>query len=207
MSVIYVKKVKLKEYLKKRFCDIFFTTFVFSFTDKRDRRGIGSAPNCGSNIISRDIETHRTNHDRLERQSLGAIIASNNNISGASSGVGSGPTCSSAISSNKVSSTPLSASSSSSVPFCGTGIDKRLTCEDRERDFKEGKRDRDRDRERDHRELRERDRVNCRGENNHDQRDRSTISSTGNERSTERGEKTARCGDWSEHVSSSGKTH
>lgn len=186
------------------------------FSDKRDRRAISGSNICGSTVNSRELEMHRTNHDRVERHNLGAIVTSNNMSSGINCGNGSGSSSGSVMNSNKASSTTsLSVVASSSVSFCGTGIDKRLTCDDRdrERDFKESKRerdrdrDRDRDRERDHRDLRERERNNCRNDINHDQRERSTFSGAGCERSNERGERIARCGDWSEHVSSSGKTH
>lgn len=182
--------------------------------DKRDRRASNTAD-------SRDLHMHRTNHDRVERHSSSGTILSGVSGSVSASGSASGG---SIMNSNKAAGTTLSASASCSISFCGTGVDKRVVCEDmrereRERDFKDSKRDRDRERERDrekdrdrereHRDMRDRERNNCRGENSHDQRDRSVVfsstSSTGCERSNERGERVARCGDWSEHVSSSGK--
>lgn len=187
----------------------------FLLLDKRDRRAVSGSNISGSGTNSRDLEMHRTNHDRVERHTLGALVAPSNTASGICGGNGSASSSGSVMNSNKASSTgmTLSVAASTSISFCGTGIDKRLTCDDRERDFKDSKRDRDRDRERDrdrdreHRDLRERERNNCRSDTNHEQRERSTFSGAGCERSNERGERIARCGDWSEHVSSSGKTH
>ncbi|KAI8128336.1 WW domain-containing adapter protein with coiled-coil like protein [Lucilia cuprina] len=144
------------------------------YSDKRDRRG-----------GDRDSESHRTNHDRIDRRG------------GASGGSGSGAKlCSSGSSGDKRS-----------------GSDdrdrERERDRDRDRDLRDSKRERDslreRDRERDRDRDRDRDRSNRGGDDR--ERDRGGGGGGGSGERNDRGERIARCGDWSEHVSSSGKMY
>ncbi|TMW47375.1 hypothetical protein DOY81_007548 [Sarcophaga bullata] len=146
------------------------------YSDKRDRRG-----------GDRDSESHRTNHDRIDRR-------------GGGGGGGSGAKLCSSGSGDKRS-----------------GSDdrdrERDRDRDRERDLRDSKRERDsirdRDRERDRDRDRDRDRSNRGGDDR--ERDRGGGggggSGGGSGDRNDRGERIARCGDWSEHVSSSGKMY
>lgn len=145
------------------------------FIDKRDRRG-----------GDRDSESHRTNHDRIDRRGGGA--------GGGGGGSGSGAKlCSSGSSGDKRS-----------------GSDdrdrERERDRDRDRDLRDSKRERDSIRERDRERDRDRDRDRDRGNRGGDDRDRDRGGGGGggNGERNDRGERIARCGDWSEHVSSSG---
>lgn len=139
--------------------------------DKRDRRG-----------GDRDSESHRTNHDRIDRR-------------GGAGGGGSGSgakLCSSGNSGDKRS-----------------GSDdrdrERDRDRDRDRDIRDSKRDRDSIRERDRERDRDRDRDRDRSNRGGDDRERDRGGGGGSGERNDRGERIARCGDWSEHVSSSGK--
>ncbi|KAL9879398.1 WW domain-containing adapter protein with coiled-coil homolog isoform X1 [Glossina fuscipes] len=139
------------------------------YSDKRDRRG-----------GDRDSDSHRSNHDRIDRRGAG---------SGGSSGA------------------KLCTSSSGGDKRSGSDDRERDRDRERERDLRDSKRERDSLRERDRDRERERERERDRSARS-DDRDRERGSGGGNsgERS-ERGERVARCGDWSEHVSSSGKMY
>ncbi|KAM7347263.1 WW domain-containing adapter protein with coiled-coil wacky isoform 2-T2 [Cochliomyia hominivorax] len=134
----------------------------------------------------RDSESHRTNHDRIDRRG------------GASGGSGSGAKlCSSGNSGDKRS-----------------GSDdrdrERDRDRDRDRDIRDSKRERESIRERDRERDRDRDRDRDRSNRGGDDRERDRGGGGGGGGSgdrNDRGERIARCGDWSEHVSSSGKMY
>uniref|UniRef100_A0A1A9UUH0 Uncharacterized protein n=1 Tax=Glossina austeni TaxID=7395 RepID=A0A1A9UUH0_GLOAU len=132
------------------------------YSDKRDRRG-----------GDRDSDSHRSNHDRIDRRGAG---------SGGSSGA------------------KLCTSSSGGDKRSGSDDRERDRDRERERDLRDSKRERDSLRERDRDRERERERERDRSARS-DDRDRERGSGGGNsgERS-ERGERVARCGDWSEHT-------
>lgn len=156
---------------------IFFIRISNSYsTDKRDRRG-----------GDRDSESHRTNHDRIDRRGGGG---------GGGGGGGSGA--------------KLCSSSSGDKRSGSDDRDReRDRDRDRDRDIRDSKRERDSMRERDRDRDRERDRDRDRSNRGGDDRDRDRGGGGGGggggsgERN-DRGERVARCGDWSEHVSSSG---
>uniref|UniRef100_A0A1A9WVJ2 WW domain-containing protein n=1 Tax=Glossina brevipalpis TaxID=37001 RepID=A0A1A9WVJ2_9MUSC len=163
---IYKKDKYSGNFMQALICEMMLFKDI---SDKRDRRG-----------GDRDSDSHRTNHDRIDRRGAG---------SGGSSGA------------------KLCSSSGSGDKRSGSDDRERDRDRERERDLRDSKRERDSLRERDRDRERERERERDRSARS-DDRDRERGSGGGNsgERS-ERGERVARCGDWSEHVSSSGKMY